>query len=189
MAGNKKLSALFTLFLSAAGAHAGGLSVIGPCSAEPVFESSFEIGGSSVSAGKVSEDVFAAAGVPYTGDGDGLLSIMDSPSGAAAVEVVSGSEMRVYGWCYAVNGSTPSVMPGAFFLHDNTARVVWFYAYSAYKEGVWGDSCLPSYEVRPHQFCAATRAGAPLSGDIAPALRPAGVLRGMPALGAPVPRE
>ncbi|MGD9643729.1 MAG: hypothetical protein AB7V08_13440 [Elusimicrobiales bacterium] len=46
---------------------------------------------------------------------------MGSLSGAAAVEVVSGSEMRVYGWCYAVNGSTPS-LPGAFFLHDNSAR-------------------------------------------------------------------
>ncbi|HAT72317.1 MAG TPA: DUF4430 domain-containing protein [Elusimicrobia bacterium] len=140
-------------FLFCGSSGAASISVIGPCSEKPVFEREFKVAGSSASAGEISAGIFKENGLPYTGDADGFTSIMGSPSGAQAIEFVSAGKMRFYGWCFSVNGVLPAVMPGSFYLKNDADRLTWFYAFTTYENGVWIDSCVPSYTVRAPQFC------------------------------------
>lgn len=144
---------------------AASISVIGPCSEKPVFEREFEVTGSSSSAGGISVRIFEESGLPYAGDADGFNSIMGSPSGAQAIEFVSVGKMRVYGWCFSVSGVLPEVMPGAFYLKSDADRLIWFYAFSTYENGLWTDTCVPSYTIKAPQFCGPVPAPAG-NGDV-----------------------
>lgn len=132
---------------------AASIGVIGPCSEEPVFEREFEVTGSSSSVGDISALIFKESGLPYAGDADGFTSIMDSPTGAQAIEFVADGKMRVYGWCFSVNGVLPEVMPGSFYMKSEADRLIWFYAFSTYENGLWTNTCVPSYTVKAPQFC------------------------------------
>lgn len=144
------------------GAQAAVFTVMGPCSEKPLFQSDFSLNASSVSAGELSERIFRENGLPFEGGADGFTSIMGSPSGMAAVEVVSPEKMRFYGWCFSVDGVLPQVTPDVFNLGGTTASLVWFYAFSTYEKGAWTDSCVPSYTVKAAQFCAHSQAAAGL---------------------------
>ncbi len=141
------------MLLCCTGAQAAVFTVIGPCSEKPAFQSDFSLNGSSVSAGEFSARVFSGNAIPYEGGADGFTSIMGSPSGMAAVEVVSPGKMRFYGWCFSADGVLPAVTPDAFFLNDAVTRLEWFFAFSTYENGAWTDSCVPSYTVKAAQFC------------------------------------
>lgn len=158
----KSMAALAAvIILPYSGAAAATLSVIGPCSDRPVFKAEFEVTGSSSSAGEISGRIFKESGVPYEGDADGFTSIMGSPTGEGALEFFSPGKMRVYGWCFSVNGVFPQVPPGSFYLGGNADRLTWTYAFSTNENGVWTDSCVPSYTIKAPQFCgpAAPRGG------------------------------
>ena len=147
------------VLLCRSGAQAAVFTVIGPCSEKPLFQSDFSLNASSVSAGELSERIFRENGLPFEGGADGFTSIMGSPSGMAVVEVVSPGKMRFYGWCFSADGVLPSVTPGAFYPDGAIAQLAWFYAFSTYEDGVWTDSCVPSYTVKAAQFCGPGAAG------------------------------
>lgn len=90
----------------------------------------------------------------YTGNEYSITSILDTPTGMDAYEVISDNEMRAYGWCYSVNGESPELMPNQFLLDLNKDYVIsWHYGFALYKDGQWITQCSPSWNVTPNFVC------------------------------------
>lgn len=90
----------------------------------------------------------------YSGNEYSITSILDTPTGMDAYEVISDTEMRAYGWCYSVNGESPELMPSQYMLEENTDYVIsWHYGFALYKDGQWITQCTPSWSVMPNFVC------------------------------------
>jgi hypothetical protein len=90
--------------------------------------------------GSITMAVLKSEHIPFEGEAGSINSIAGL-----------GSEMskdadgiyRFYGWCYAVNGVMPEVMPDETHLKAQTDEVKWFYGYAIQKsDGSWVQ-CLP----------------------------------------------
>lgn len=103
--------------------------------------------------GKISMDIFNAKNIPYTGSEEAMAMIANSPMGLDAMEVLSDTKMRAYGWCFSVNGVVPETFASKTYLASQDDYVSWFYAYSTYDRGNWLDYCVPSYKIKSKQFC------------------------------------
>lgn len=141
-----------TLFVLSLSAEAVVFDVIGPCSKEAVNSGSFKTDLAD-NLGKISMDIFDYYKIPYVGSELGMSSILNSPTGLDAIEVLSDTKMRAYGWCFSVNGMIPDALTSETFLAKQNDYVSWFYAYSTYDQGVWTDYCVPSHKIKAPQFC------------------------------------
>ena len=144
------MKTIIILFLSLT-SQAGTLNIIGPCDKSPVISHEFSLE-SEVSVGKLSVDSFESLNVPYIGSELGMNSIINTPTGMDAMEIISDSEMMAYGWCYSVNGFEPGEYPNKVYV-KNDDSVIWWFGYAHYKDGQWITQCTPSYERRSPQFC------------------------------------
>jgi hypothetical protein len=133
--------------------YASTLTVIGPCDSKPTFQSGPLSHLPTVTLGDFTVKALSDAQVPFKGSREGIVSIQNSPSGDDALEVLSDSEMRAYGWCVSVNGKQPSAMPDQVILSDVNSRVIWFYAYALYSAGEWKKFCVPSYRLKSPFVC------------------------------------
>lgn len=131
--------------------HAGVLKIVGPCSKTPVIKHDFSLEASST-VGKLSVDLFDEHGVPYIGSELGINSILDTPTGSDAMEIISNSEMLAYGWCYSVNGFEPGEYPNKVAVKTGD-EVLWWFGYAHYKDGEWIAQCTPSYQRMSPKFC------------------------------------
>lgn len=148
---------LFTVLAVSVHAHAVSWKIFGACDNKPVQQGVFQAD-LNKSVGAVSLTIFAENNIPYVGSEEGLNSILNTPVGLDSIEVVSDSEMRVYGWCYSVNGKQPTEMPHQLQFQSQDDQLVWFYAYSTNKDNQWTDYCSPAYcspayWIRAEQFC------------------------------------
>lgn len=143
---------LLAIFLSSK-TYAISYEIIGACSDTPAYSGNYEIKDLATNAGKTSVSIFEQENVPYSGNETGFNSILNTPTGIDSIEVISETKMRAYGWCYSVNGVEPKVVPEEFLFDSNADKLVWFYAYSTYDNGVWLDYCVPSYTIKAPQFC------------------------------------
>lgn len=92
--------------------------------------------------------------LPYTGNEYSITSILDTPTGMDAYDVVSDNEMRAYGWCYSVNGESPELMPNQYFLSEDEDYVIsWHYGFALYKDGQWITQCSPAWRFTPNFIC------------------------------------
>jgi hypothetical protein len=98
-------------------------------------------------------NIFDKTPIPYLGTESGFNSILGTPTGDGAIEILSDTKMRAYGWCYSVNGVKPDVIPQDYFFKTQDDELVWFYGYSTYDDGEWVDYCVPSFTVKASQFC------------------------------------
>lgn len=126
--------------------------VIGACSETPLYQGT-ATADLNKSVGDNTISIFEANKVNYTGVAEGISSVNDSPVGLDAVEVVSDTLMRAYGWCYSVNGKVPLVMPHKVSFTSQNDELVWFYAYSTNDKNQWIDMCVPGTNIKPDQFC------------------------------------
>ncbi|MEM7647497.1 MAG: hypothetical protein AAF203_11345 [Pseudomonadota bacterium] len=118
----------------------GEVRVVDPCSQNLLFREPIgEIQGLDV--GTLSVNVFDAYGVPYIGNNMGIHSIYETPTGEDALEILSKSEMRAYGWCYSVDGIEPEVLPNQYLIPDDESVVVWFFGFAHYQAGEWVSQC------------------------------------------------
>jgi hypothetical protein len=140
------LAAVFVSFPSFALTY----EIVGPCSEKPVYEGG--VPASGMSAGKATLQILEKNRAPYRGTEAGIHSILNTPEGDEAIEVISDREMRAYGWCYEVDGTQPNVMPDQFRL-KGSEHLKWFYAFSHYKNGQWLTYCEPAYTVKPKGLC------------------------------------
>jgi hypothetical protein len=91
--------------------------------------------------------------LPYTGSSEGISSIDNSPTGDGALEVISSTQMRAYGWCYSLNGVEPDAMPNQVLISNNTDVIHWYFGYAEYKDGQWITYCTPTHVARPDFIC------------------------------------
>lgn len=126
--------------------------VIGPCSKKPAYSGSFKTD-ISENVGKISMDIFEANNIPFIGNENGMHTIMGTKVGDEVIEIISETTMRVYGWCFSINGFIPDVLPSQTYVAKQNDYLSWFYAFSTYNRGVWTDYCAPANEIMPAQFC------------------------------------
>lgn len=96
------------------------------------------------SVGELTTSILQDSELEFHGSESGIYSISNSPTGDDALEVLSDTRMRSYGWCYEVNGIQPQVMPNEFFLDEEEVRLVWFWGYVEYDRGQWDSQCRPA---------------------------------------------
>jgi hypothetical protein len=126
--------------------------VVGPCNEKAEFMGASEVD-LAQNVGLASIELFQKNKIPFTGSAEGMSSILNTPTGLEAIEVLSDTKMRAYGWCFSVNDFIPDVLSNEVFFTKQNDHLRWFYAYSTYDQGVWLDYCVPSYRIRAEQFC------------------------------------
>ncbi len=84
--------------------------------------------------------------IPFLGAKEGLNSILGTPTGLEALEVLSDTQMRAYGWCFTVDGNLSPEMMHQTFIEDD-ATITWFYGFTFYDAGEWSGICTPAHTV------------------------------------------
>jgi hypothetical protein len=130
------------------------MKIIGPCTPEPLITKTIVIKDLKTNLGNITVDYFTSAKIPFTGNEFGISSIYNSAVGDDALEVLSDTEMRAYGWCFTLNNQLIDRMPNDVYLSSKQDSIVWFYAFSSYKSGNWNDYCTPAYTLKPAIFCS-----------------------------------
>ncbi|MBY0413331.1 MAG: DUF4430 domain-containing protein [Bdellovibrionales bacterium] len=144
--------ALFFTALFSTQTQAISYAVVGPCSPESLYAGSFKVD-LKENLGAISLAIFENQNIPFSGTEYGMSSIVNTPVGIDAIEVLSDTKMRAYGWCFSVNGIIPDVLSNEVFFTNQNDYLLWFYAYSTYDQGVWTDYCEPSHQIKAQQFC------------------------------------
>ena len=112
------------------------------CSANPLLDVQVEVA-ESMTVSDFTLQQLQSSNIAFQGAKEGINSILSSPTGMVALDVLNDQEMRAFGWCYTVDGQLSDA-----FMHQqpitNQSVVRWFFAYSYYQSGVWTDFCLPA---------------------------------------------
>ncbi|MBC7693228.1 MAG: hypothetical protein H7222_15795 [Methylotenera sp.] len=77
----------------------------------------------------------------FEGNSGGIVSINGLRN---AVEVVTPTLTRAYGWCFSVNGLAPDEMPDQSYFHSQQDVLRWFYGYAEFRNGKWISQCVPA---------------------------------------------
>jgi hypothetical protein len=125
---------------------AASIEFLGPCSVQPLLRA--RILGEPANLGVATIETLERFGVDYEGTEQGLNSAFGTPTGMAAMEVVSDREMRSYGWCYEVDGKVPEVYANEVPMRG-VREVRWYFAYAHYFDGQWVAQCVPAHRLRP----------------------------------------
>ena len=141
---------ILTFLLVLTSAQAAQLTINLPCSDEILRFSAETRADQSV--GDLSVKIFKAHQIPFQGTAMGMNSILETPTGSEALDIVSDSEMFAYGWCYSINGYEPELFPNEIQVSDND-HIVWWFGYAHYKEGQWISQCEPSSTRRLSTYC------------------------------------
>lgn len=140
---------LLALFLASVSAGATTIEVIQPCAERIAMQSMTT--GKTVAEATVT--ALTAAGIPFVGTSEGgISSILQTPIGVDAIEIISNQDMRAYGWCFEVDGVQPGAMPDRVSLHG-AEHIKWFYGSALYKAGDWVSFCDPSSAQTPVELC------------------------------------
>lgn len=139
------------MLLTSGSAAALTVEFVGPCSETPLFAAESTVVYSTVGAATVA--MLNAHQVVFVGGEYGIQSIFDTPVGLDAMEVISDSEMRAYGWCFNVDGVFPEVMADEVNLYQGVQKIQWIFSYADYLSGQWTTQCRPSYAIKPDFLC------------------------------------
>lgn len=110
------------------------------------------VAGTSV--GGLTINTLEAYEIPYLGTAAGISAIRNTPTGSAAIERLSDSHMRAYGWCFSINGVEPDKMPDQIELTADTDLIDWYFGFAEFKDGSWITYCTPTDTVKPDFICA-----------------------------------
>lgn len=139
---------LFFIFLPVI-SFAAELEIVGPCSERAVY--SFEVGDKFDTVADLTFYLLDKNRIPYTGTNKGITTLINAPSGDAALEVLSDTKMRAYGWCFFVNGKMSLDYADEVYLNPGD-KVQWIYSY-AWFDREWKSMCNPSFKVKSPQIC------------------------------------
>lgn len=145
----KKYILSFLLTLSSV--HAVELKFIGPC--EENFIMKTEVTEAYENVGQLTIETLTKFSIPHLGTYEGLHSAFETPVGNDAIEILSKDEMRVYGWCFTVDGEQSELLPHEVLLTEETKSVVWQFSYAHYKKGEWVSFCTPAWKVKLASLC------------------------------------
>jgi len=148
----KKIFIAIWLLILNVSLYALDFTIVGPCNKAPLFNKKINVS-AEVNLGELSVAVLTKNQIPFKGAAEGINSIYNTPVGIDAIEVVSDTKMRAYGWCFSIDGEVPDKMPDQIPVFKDSKKVLWWFAYSTQDMGKWVDYCVPSYNVRAAQFC------------------------------------
>jgi hypothetical protein len=134
--------------------NAASIKITGPCSETPIVESSINILDLNHNLGRITVDFLTQNKIPFIGSEYGINSINETAVGDDALEILSDTKMRAYGWCYTINNIANDKMPDEIFLTKQSDSISWFYAFATYDRGVWKDYCTPAYKTHYSKFCS-----------------------------------
>jgi hypothetical protein len=132
-----------------------------PCSATAWLQTTIDFEAAK-NVGELSIEALKAHAIPFVGTAAGINAIRGTVVSDQALEIISDSRMRAYGWCYLLNGVVPDVLPDAVSPRSAQDRIEWFFAYATYDGGVWTDYCTPTHLSRPAFICGGDGAGGAL---------------------------
>lgn len=142
---------LFTLFCPWFSSHSATIAFVGVCEASPFIKGSLDpllfptVGDATVA-------FLLDNAIDFQGTTRGLNSVLNSPVGLEALDVVGDNEMYAYGWCYSVNGVSPEVFADQVSLGEED-EILWWYGFAHFKDGQWLSQCVPSYQRVPSSLC------------------------------------
>jgi len=134
-------------------AKAVALMVQSLCSDRLILSSNIPVNAND-NVGIITIKALDLSSLAYIGSVEGITSIDNSPTGNNAVEVISPTQMRAYGWCYSVNDIQPDAMPNEVKIISNNDIVHWYFGYAEYSDGEWISYCTPTHLTRPDFICA-----------------------------------
>ena len=144
---------LFSLLVVTNITHAIDFKVLDLCSKDTVYQTSIMIE-EPTTVGDLSAYLLSRAELNFLGNRDGVNSLLNTPIGDEAIEIISNERMRVYGWCYRVNGIEPDVLMSKYTIDPKSARsITWFYGYAELIKHDWISYCTPVYETKPDFIC------------------------------------
>ena len=147
------LVTIFTFYLLLSPlAVAGNLSFIGPCNETPIIKASLDASYFSTTVGLLTFNFLTNNHIPFAGSPRGFNSIFNTPIGLDALEVLSDSKMRAYGWCYAINGFSPDKYADEVVVTMND-DITWWYGFAFYDSGSWISQCEPAHQIKPDFLC------------------------------------
>lgn len=141
----------FLLYFITLSSFALELKFIGPCDEEFIMKT--EITENYTNVGELTIETLKKFGIPFKGSYEGLASAFNTPTGNAALEVVSSEETRAYGWCFSVDGFSPDVYPHEVPITNETKSIVWHFGFARFYQGQWITQCTPSYTIKPNFLC------------------------------------
>lgn len=145
------LNLILVIFLSATSIHAKvKFAVTGPCDQKPILN--IDVQTQSKTVGEFTVNTLITNKFEFIGDDQKIESIAGTPVGSEALEIISRSEMRAYGWCFYVDGKEPEVYPHEMSM-KGVGSVHWLFAYAHYKDGEWLSMCNPSWALKPDFLC------------------------------------
>lgn len=133
-------------------ARAARLVVEDPCAGTAWLEVQRD-GDAGRSVGEVTVSGLQQADIPFVGTDSGISSIKGTVTGDAAVEVISDSEMRAYGWCFSIDGVEPDAMPDQVPVPGDGSEIRWYFGFAHYRDGAWVSYCTPTRQARPAYIC------------------------------------
>jgi hypothetical protein len=148
----KKLLSIILLAITTQ-ASAFEFTITDICENKLVLNENIEIL-NDVSAGDLTLYMFKQYEIPYIGNIDSISSIFNTKTGLDSYEVISDTEMKVFGWCYEIDGVQPDVFMSQVTIDPTVHKKMnWFYGYAHYKEGEWLTYCTPVYEDKNEFIC------------------------------------
>lgn len=139
---NLKFLILFIIALMSVRSHAHQVKVYRHCSSEVLLNESIQLASTTV--GDLTIESFERAGLIFQGTKEGINQIENSPIGMDALEIISDTEMKAYGWCFSVNGKVPESFAHHISLKEtDNSVVIWFFGYAHYLDGKWVAQCVP----------------------------------------------
>lgn len=110
-----------------------------PCTGKLVA-SSHQVEGEGVSLGELTIKALEGLGISYLGSDAGISSMFNTPTGLDAMEVLSDTDMKAYGWCYLVDGKLVDRYPDEI-VSKGVETVTWFYGYALMENATWVSMC------------------------------------------------
>jgi len=128
------------------------MEFIGPCSARPLLQATLS-NSSAQNVGLATIDTLDRFEADYQGTEAGLNSAFGTPTGMEAMEIISDTEIRSYGWCFEVDGQVPEMFAHHIPLATVKHQVRWFYGYAHYMNGQWVSQCEVAHRLKPDFLC------------------------------------
>ncbi len=145
---------LFSILAFVNFAEALQMDIIGACDPAALFSTAAELkDDQAVTLGELTVQVLKQNYIPFKGSAAGISQIYDSPTGDDALEILSPTQMRAYGWCLHVDSDEPNKMPDKVIITNKVQKITWFYAYSLYDAGEWKDFCTAAWKERSLNYC------------------------------------
>ncbi len=133
------------VFLLSISAFPIDFSVIHPCENKPFLKQSIEVL-APISVSELTHYIFKKFDIPFIGDKKVIDSILDTPTGENAYSILTRDEIKVYGWCFQVNGIQPDKLMSDVILDPSISNHVnWVYGFAHYKNSKWITYCQPAY--------------------------------------------